>query len=327
MNRREFIAGLGGAAAWPVMARAQQGAAVPVIGWLSSRTAATDALVLPAFHRALNAQGFFEGQNISVEYHYTDSQLDRLPALVADLVRRQAAVIVAVGDSTPSIRAVQLASAATPIVGFMTDPITRGIASSFNRPGGNLTGVIAFQVGAVTKRLGLLHDLLPKATTIAVLANPTRPDGEQQLADVQDAARVLGLQIRPLDASTDGEIDAVFVTLAQSRPDALFVTTSPLFFSRLDKLVTSATRLALPTSFFRREFVVAGGLMSYASIAADSYRVIGEYVGRILKGGKAGELPIQQPTRLELVLNLKTAKALDLTIPETLLATADEVIQ
>jgi putative tryptophan/tyrosine transport system substrate-binding protein len=296
---------------------------------LSSRTAATDALVLPAFHRALNAQGFVEGQNVSVEYRYYDSQFNRLPALVADLVGRRAAVIVAVGDGPPTMRAIQAASATTPMVGFTADPIKEGFARSLNRPGGNVTGVIVFQnqEGLVAKRLGLLHDLLPKAITIAVLANPTQPAGEKQLTDVQDAARVLGLQIRPFYAHTDSEIDAMFATLAKSRPDALFVMQSPLFFSRLDKLVTSATRLALPTSFFRREFVLASGLMSYASVTADSYRVIGEYVGRILKGEKAGELPIQQPTRLELVLNLKTAKELGLTIPETLLATADEVIQ
>jgi putative ABC transport system substrate-binding protein len=332
MRRRKFIALLGGtAAAWSLAAGAQQRSAVPVIGWLSSRTAATDAFVLPAFHQALNAQGFVEGQNVSVEYRYTDSQLDRLPALVADLVGRRAAVIVAVGNGTPTLRAVQAVSVTTPVVGFFgIDPIKEGIATSLNRPGGNFTGVIVFQAqaGLVTKRLALLHDLLPRATRIAVLANPAEvPFGEQQLADVQNAARVLGLQIKPLYAGTDSEIDTVFAALAQSRPDVLFVTTSPFFFSRLDKLVTSATRLALPTSFFRREFVVAGGLMSYASNTADSYRVIGEYVGRILKGEKAGELPIQQPTRLELALNLKTARVLGIEVPATLLARADEVIE
>jgi putative ABC transport system substrate-binding protein len=326
------MAGLGGAAAaWSLAGRAQQRPAVPVIGWLSSRTAATDALVLPAFHRALNVQGFVEGQNVSVEYRYTDSQLDRLPALVADLVGRRVAVIVAVGDGVPTIRAVQAASPTTSIVGFVgSDPIKEGTTTNINRPGGNVTGVVVFQsqAGLVMKRLGFLHDLSPQATTIAVLANPTQAQGaSDQLRGAEDAARVLGLQIRPHYAGTDSEIDAVFATLAQSRPDGLFVTTSPFFFSRLDKLVTSATRLALPTSFFRREFVLAGGLMSYASITADSYRVIGEYVGRILKGEKAGELPIQQPTRLELVLNLKTAKALGIDIPSTLLALTDVVIE
>jgi putative ABC transport system substrate-binding protein len=329
MRRRDFITLLGGTAAWSTAARAQQRAEMPVIGWLSSRTAATDALVLPAFHRALNAQGFTEGRNVSVEYRYIDSQLDRLPALVADLVGRRVLVIVAVGDGAPIIRAVQAASATMPIVGFVgVDPIKEGLAPSLNRPGGNLTGVVAFQSKAGPKRLALLHDLLPKAITIAVLGNPANaPYEEDQLADVQDAARVLGLQIRLLYAGTDSEIDAAFATLTQSRPDALFVTSGPFFFSRLDKLVASATRLALPTSFFRREFVVAGGLMSYASITADSYRVIGEYVGRILKGEKVGELPIQQPSRFEFVINLKTAKAIGLAVPQDILTVADEVIE
>jgi putative tryptophan/tyrosine transport system substrate-binding protein len=328
MRRREFISFLGGAAAWPIAAGAQQRPGVPVVGWLSSRTASTDAHVLPAFHRALNGQGFVEGRNLSVEYRYTDSQLDRLHALVADLVGRRAAVIVAVGDGGPTIRAVRAASATTPIVGFAGgDPIKEGVATSLNRPGGNFTGVIGFQTqtGLVAKRLTLLHDLLPQATRIAVLANPAYY--EQQVTDVQDAARALGLKTSSHHAATDSEIDVVFATLAQLRPDALFITPSPFFFSRLDRLVTSATRLALPTSFPRREFVVAGGLMSYASITTDSYRVLGEYVGRLLKGEKAGELPIQQPTGLELVLNLKTAKALGINVPQTLLLLADEVIE
>jgi putative tryptophan/tyrosine transport system substrate-binding protein len=327
MKRREFIAGLGSAAAWPLVARAQQGA-MPVIGWLSSRTAATDALVLPAFHRALGAQGFVEGRNVAVEYRYTDSQLDRLPALVADLVERRVAVIVAVGNAPPSMRAVQAASATTPIVGFVTGS-EHDLLAGFNRPGGNVTGVVAFQTqtGMVQKRLGLLHDLLPQATTVAVLADSGGDYGERQVADLQDAARALGLRLMPFYASTDNQIDAVFSTLTQSRPDALFVSGSPFFFTRLDKIVASATRLALPTSFFRREFVLTGGLMSYASDTTDSYRIVGEYTGRILKGEKAGDLPIQQPTRLQLVLNLKTAKALGLTVPTSMLLLADEVVE
>jgi putative ABC transport system substrate-binding protein len=270
-------------------------------GYLSSRTAATDALVLPVFHRAL----------------------------VADLLGRRVAVIVAVGDASPTIRAVRAASATTPIVGFVGDePVKDGIVASFNRPGGNVTGVVVFQTqtGVLQKRLGLLHDLLPQATTVAVLAN-SQLDGEQGVADLQDAARVLGVQLRPFYASTDGEIDAVFATLTQARPDALFVSGSPFFFARLDKIVASATCLALPTSFFRREFVQAGGLMSYASDTTDSYRIVGEYTGGILKGEKAGDLPIQQPTRLLLVLNLKTARALGLTVPTSMWLLADEIIE
>jgi putative tryptophan/tyrosine transport system substrate-binding protein len=326
MKRRDFIAGLGGAVAWPLATRAQQ-AAVPVIGWLSSRTAATDALVLPAFHRALSAQGFVEGRNVAVEYRYTDSQLDRLPALVADLVGRRAAVIVAVGNGPPTMRAIQAASATTPIVGFVVGS-ERDLFASFNRPGSNVTGVVVFQTqtGILQKRLGLLHDLLPQATTVAVLAN-SLIDGEGEVADLQDAARVLGLRLMPFYASTDSEIDAVFATMTQSRPDAFLVSGSPFFFTRLDKIVASATRLALPTSFFRREFVLSGGLMSYASDTIDSYRIVGEYTGRILKGEKAGDLPIQQPTRLQLVLNLKTARALGLTVPTSMLLLADEVVE
>ena len=326
MRRREFITLLGGAAAaWPLSVRAQQ-RAVPVVGWLSSRSAAIDALVLPTFHRALNAQGFIEGRNVTVEYRYADAQLDRLPALAADLVRRRAAVIIVIGDGRRGIRAVQSASATMPIVGFVPDDSVReGIVASINRPGGNVTGVIAFQSQVVGKRLGLLHDLLPSATTIAVLVNPDNP--QQQTADVQDAARVLGLQIRIVHARTESELDLAFASLAQQRPDVLFVTTSPLFFTRMNQIVTATTRLGLPSSFFRREFVAAGGLMSYASNTDDSYRVIGEYTGRILKGEKAGDLPIQQPTKLELVLNLKTATALGLAVPTNMLLLADEVIE
>jgi ABC-type uncharacterized transport system substrate-binding protein len=326
MRRRDFITLLGGAAGWSLAARGQQ-PAMPVIGWLSSRTAATDALVLPMFHRALSAQGFVVGRNVAVEYRYTDSQLDRLPALVADLVARRVAVIVAVADAAPTIRAVHTASATTPIVGFVSTE--EGTVANFNRPGGNVTGVVAFQTqtGMVQKRLGLLHDLLPQATTVAILANNSLPSVEQQVADLQDAARVLRLQLRPFYASTENEIDAAFATLAQSRPDALFVAGSPFFFTRLDSIVASATRLALPTLFFRREFVLAGGLMSYASDTTDSYRILGEYTGRILKGEKAGDLPVQQPTKFEFVINLKAAKSLGFTIPPQLLALATEVIE
>jgi putative ABC transport system substrate-binding protein len=322
-RRRDFISAIGGAAAaWPLAARAQQ-RAMPVVGWLSSRSAAIDALVLPVFHRALNLQGFIEGRNVTVEYRYADAQLDRLPTLAADLVRRRAAVIVVVGDGRRGIRAVQSASATVPIVGFVPlDAVKEGFVVSLNRPGDNLTGVIVFQSLVEGKRLGLLHDLLPSATTIAVLVNPDNP---QQ--DVQDAALLLGMQARVVNARTESDLDLAFASLAQQRPDVLFVTTSPFFFTRMNQIVTATTRLALPSSFFRREFVAAGGLMSYASNTDDSYRVIGEYTGRILKGEKAGDLPIQQPTKLELVLNLVTAKALGLTVPTSMLLLADEVIE
>jgi putative ABC transport system substrate-binding protein len=323
IRRREFITLLGGAAAtWPLAARAQQ-RAVPLIGWLSSRTAATDALVLPPFRQALNAQGFVEGRNLTVEYRYAESQLDRLPALAADLVGRGAAVIVVVGEGHRAALAVQAASATTPIAGFLgLDPV-----SSFNRPGGNITGVVGFQNEVGGKRLGLVRDLLPHATTIAVLIQPGQPNTDLQMSAVQDAARLLGLQVRILNANTVGEIDAAFASLAQQRPDVLFVAVSPFFFSRLDQIITSTSRLAVPSSFFRREFVMAGGLMSYASSSAEPNRILGEYAGRILKGEKAGDLPIQRPTKFELVLNLKTAKALGLNVPTSMLLLADEVIE
>jgi putative ABC transport system substrate-binding protein len=326
MKRREFIALLGGgAAAWPFAARAQQ--PVPVIGWLSGRSAAADAQVLPAFRKALNAHGFVEGRNVSVEYRNADLQLDRLPALAADLVRR-AAVIVAVGSGTVVARAVQAENAAVPmVIIFGADPLQSGIVRSINRPGGNVTGVTNFHPQLVQKRFGLLHDLLPRARLVAVLANPAEEEIEQQTADVRDAARVLGLETKFVNAGSEGDIYAAFTSLAQIRPDALFVASSPLFFTYSDRIVALATHLALPTSFHRREFVVAGGLMSYASTTEEVYRVLGDYAGRILKGEKAGELPIWQPTKLELVLNLKTAKALGLTVPTSMLLLADEVIE
>jgi len=327
MRRREFITLLGGAAGAPLAARAQQ-TAMPVVGWLSSRSAAIDALVLPMFQRALSAQGFVEGRNVTVEYRYADGHLDRLPALAADLLRRRPAVVVTVGSSMPGTRAVQAASATTPILGFLApDPVKEGHVASINQPGGNISGVIVFQGQVTGKRLGLLHDLLPHATTAAVLLNPSAPDAELQTAEVQDAARPLRMQIRFLMASTEGDIDAAFASLAQQRPDVLFVGNSPLFFTLMNQIVTATTRLGLPSSFFRREFVAAGGLMSYASNTSDSYRVLGEYAGRVLKGEKVGDLPVQLSTRLELALNLVTAKTLGLTVPTSMLLLADEVIE
>jgi putative tryptophan/tyrosine transport system substrate-binding protein len=328
MKRREFITLLGGAAAaWPLAARAQQ-PAMPVIGWLSSRSAATDALVLPAFHRALNAQGFVEGRNVTVEYRHADAQLDRLPALAADLVSRRAALLVVIGDSARGLRAVQAASNTISILMFVSnETIKDGFVASINRPGGNVTGVMNYQRLVVGKRMGLLHDLLPRAAGIAVLNQPNREGAEQEISDVQEAARSLALQTTIVNAQTPSDIDTAFASFAQQRPDVLFVTTSPLFFTRMNQIVTATVRLALPTSFFRREFVAAGGLMSYASSPTDSYRVLGEYAGRIIKGEKPANLPVQQPTKFELVLNLITAKALGLTVPTSMLLLADDVIE
>ena len=316
MNRRTFIAGLGSAAAWPVVARAQQ-PALPVVGWFSSRNSETDAYVLPAFRRGLNGQGYVEARNVTIEYRWSDTQEDRLPALAADLVRRQVAVIVAVGKAGAVARAVQAITTTIPIVRATVPPGT-----VFSRPGGNVTGAYAIFGDLGGKRIGLMRGLLPRATTIAVLDN--FPSSRSR---VQEAARVLGLQIKFLTAGTDRELDAALASLAQMRPDALMVEAGPFFFTRANKIVAAAEQLAIPATYWRREFVLAGGLMSYGTNTDENFQVMGEYTGRILRGQKPDDLPIQQPTRFEFVINLKTAKALGLTIPETLLATADEVIQ
>jgi len=330
VRRRKFITLLGGAAAaWPLAARAQQPATMPVIGWLSTRSAATDALVLPVFRQALNEQGYVEGRDVRIEYRYAGGQLDRLPALAADLVRnRSVAIAIAIGDGAQGARAVQAINAAVPIVGiFGPDPVKDGLVPNLNRPGGNVTGVRVFQSALVPKRLGLLHELLPHSTVLAVLVNPLQDTAATQTRDVQETARTLGLQTQIINAATEQDLDVAFASLAQMRPDALFITVSPFFFTRMNQIVTSVARLSLPASHFRREFVTAGGLMSYASNTVDTYRVLGDYAGRILKGEKIGDLPIQQPTKFQLVINLRTAKALGLTIPPTLLTLADEVIE
>jgi putative tryptophan/tyrosine transport system substrate-binding protein len=319
MKRRELISLLGGAAAWPLAARAQQ-PAVPVIGWLSGRNSETDAHVLPAFRRGLNRQGYVEGRNVTILYRWSDTQHDRLPALAADLVHRQVAVIAAVGEAGLGVRAVQAITTTIPIV---SATLSASPDMAFRRPGGNVTGVYPAFVELGGKRIGLLRDLLPRATTIAVLA----PLGAREVTDVQEPARVLGLQIKFFVAGTDRELDAALASLAQMRPDALLVAQSPLSFTRADKIVAAAEQLAIPAMYFRREFALAGGLMSYGTNTDENFRVMGEYTGRILKGEKPGDLPIQQPTKFEFVINLRTAKSLGLTIPETLLATADEVIQ
>jgi putative ABC transport system substrate-binding protein len=320
MRRREFIAGLSSAAAWPIAARAQQ-RAMPVIGWLSTRNSQTDANVLPAFRRGLNGQGYVEGRNVTIEYRWSDTQDDRLPALAADLVRRQVAAIAAVGNAGAVARAVQAITTTIPIV---SAAVPR--QSVFSRPAGNVTGVYSIFAELGGKRMGLLRDVLPRATTIAVLALPTPASLAREATDVQ-AARVLGLQIKFLIAGTDRELDAALASLAEMRPDALMLDGGALFFTRADKIVAAAEQFAIPAMYFRREFALAGGLMSYGTNTDENFGVMGEYAGRILKGEKPGDLPIQQPTKFELVINLKTAKALGLTIPETLLATADEVIQ
>ena len=320
IKRRQFIAGLGSAAAWPLAARAQQ-RPMPVVGWLSGRNSETDAHVLPAFRRGLNRQGYVEGRNVTIEYRWSDAQDDRLPALAADLVQRQVAVIAAVGGTALGVRAVQAITTTIPIVSAAVSPDS----VSFRRPGGNVTGVYAGFGELGGKRIGLLHDLLPRATTIAVLT--TLGDSSREETNAQEAARVLGLQIKILIADNDSELDAALASLAQMRPDALTVTGGNLFFTRADKIVAVAEQLAIPAMYFRREFALAGGLMSYGTNTDESFQVMGEYTGRILKGEKAGDLPIQQPTSFEFVINLKTAKALGLNIPPGIHAIATEVIE
>jgi putative ABC transport system substrate-binding protein len=326
MRRREFIARLGSlAATLPVVARAQQ-VAVPVIGFLHGGSPEHYANYVTTFRQSLSETGFVEGRNLAIEYRWAEEHPDRLILLATDLVRRQVNVIVAWGPL--ATRAAKMASTTIPIV-FLTggDPVAEGLVDSFNRPGDNVTGV-SFMVNLlVTKRLQLLQQLVPKATSIATLVNPNSPTAEADTKEVHAAAQSLGLQAYVLNTSTEGDLDAGFASLAQLRVGALLIGPDPFFTSRRDKIVALAARLAVPTSYFLRESVEAGGLMSYGASLVDGYRQVGIYASRVLSGAKPTDLPVMQPTKFELVINLKTANALGLTIPETLLATADEVIQ
>jgi putative ABC transport system substrate-binding protein len=323
MRRRDFIAGLG-AAACPLAARAQQ-AALPVVGFEHLGSADAGADDVRAFRKGLSETGYVEGQNVTVEYHWLDGQYDGMPALMADLVRRGVAVIVT-PDSIAAVIAAKAATATIPIVfGIGDDPVKLGLVASLARPGGNATGINFFAAEVLGKRFGLLHELLPKALRVAVLLNPANPAREVALREVQEAAHVIGLQIHVLSASTSREIDTAFATLARDRPDALFVLPDASWASR--QLVTSAARARIPAAYSNRHYVAGGGLMSYGTDTADIFRQIGIYTGRILKGAKPAELPVVQSTKFEFVINLRTARTLGLTIPETLLATADEVIQ
>jgi putative tryptophan/tyrosine transport system substrate-binding protein len=325
IERRKFLATVGAAAAWPFAARAQQ-PAMPVIGLLSSRSPAVDTPLVAVIRQGLNETGFVEGQNVALDYRWADGQYDRLAGLAADLVRRQVAVIVTMGGAS-SARAAKAASATIPIV-FATgsDPVRAGLVANFNRPGGNITGVSTFLVDIEPKRLELLRELRPHATTTAVLVNPGNTP-QVEVGDIQAAARSIGQEVTILNARTIRDIDAAFAMLAQMRADALMVVTDAFFFTRAAQLVVLAARHAIPTVYFRREFVAAGGLMSYGGNQTEILRVVGVYAARIIKGEKPGDLPIQRPTKLELVINLSTAKALGLEVPPTLLARADEVIE
>jgi putative ABC transport system substrate-binding protein len=327
MKRREFITLLGGTAvAWPLVARAQQ-RAMPVIGLLSSRSPAVDTLLIAVIRQSLNETGLVEGQNVALDYRWAEGRYDRLAGLAADLVRRQVAVIVTIGGD-PSALAAKAATATIPIV-FVggTDPIRIGLVTSLHRPGGNITGASTFIAEVEPKRLGLLRELRPHDTTTAVLVNPENIPAEIQVSDIQTAARSVGQEITVLNASTIRDVDAAFARLVQMRAGALMVAADPFFFDRVAQFVVLAARHAIPTLYSRREFAAAGGLMSYGPNINDSYRLLAVYAARILKGEKPGDLPIQLPTRFELVINLSTAKALGLEIPPTLLARADEVIE
>jgi putative tryptophan/tyrosine transport system substrate-binding protein len=325
MRRRDFITFLGGAAAWPLAARAQQ-PRIPMIGFLEIQSQKGWEPYVGAFRQGLKESGFVEGHNIEIEYRWGENQTDRMPALATDLVRRQVTVIAA--TDTSATLAAKAATTTIPIVFQMgTDPVARGLVASMNRPGGNITGFSNITPGLVAKRLGLLHELVPNATTIAVLIVPTGVNFEANLRDLQEAGRALGLQLVFLKVTSDIEIDAAFPNLVQQQADALLLTDSTLFNNRREKLVALAARHRVPAIYTFPEFAAAGGLMSYASSLAEGYRQTGMYVGRILKGDKPANLPVLQPTKFDLVINLKTAKALGLTVPSSLLAIADEVIE
>jgi ABC-type uncharacterized transport system substrate-binding protein len=325
IRRRQFITLLGGAAAWPVAARAQQ--PMPVVGFLHLASAGSFVQFLAAFRQGLNEAGYVEGQNVTIEYRWAEGQYERLPGLAAELVGRRVAVIVAGGGDRP-VQAAKAATTTIPVVFTGTDdPVGFGYVASFNRPGGNITGVSLFTSQLEAKKFALLRELAPAIPRIAMLVNPNNSTIETDVADVQTAARAIGQQIDVLRAANEREIDQAFRTMARQRSDALLVAHDPFFNSRREQLITLAAFLAIPAIYEFREFVMAGGLMSYGTKLTDNYRLAGLYAGRILKGAKPAELPVQQPTKYELVINLKTANALRLDVPTTLLARADEVIE
>jgi putative ABC transport system substrate-binding protein len=324
MRRRDFITLLGSTAAWPLAARAQQ-PTMPIIGFLSTGSPNALANLVAAFRQGLNEIGYVEHRNVGIEYRWAEGQYDRLPALAAELVRRQVAVIAATGGG-PSPQAAKAATATIPIVFHVGgDPVAAGLVASFARPGGNITGVVSLNPELVPKRLELLREVVPTANVIAVLINPRA--GNSYLSDLPAAARTLGLQLQVLHASSDRDFDLVFADLVRLKLGALLIGSDPFFNSRIEQLAALALRHRLPAIYQEREFAAAGGLMSYGGSFRDLFRVVGTYTGRILKGEKPADLPVQQATKVELIINLKTAKALGLTVPLALLGRADEVIE
>jgi putative tryptophan/tyrosine transport system substrate-binding protein len=325
MRRREFITLLTGAAAWPLATHAQQ--SMPVIGYLNGASAAEFQHLIAGFRKGLSETGYAEGRNVTIEYRYADGQYDRLPALAADLVGRKVSVIVATAG-TPTIRAAKAATSTIPIVFVIGgDPVMFGFVASLSRPGGNITGMTLFGIELAAKRLGLLLELVPAAKIIGVLANPNNPITEPQISDLQAAAHTLGRQLVILKASAESDFAAVAAAIDQQHIDALVVAADPFFDDRRTQIVSVAARQKVPACYVRHEFVREGGLMSYGADVPEAFRQAGIYTGRILKGEKPADLPVMQPSKFELAINLSAAKALGLTVPSTLLSRTDEVIE
>jgi len=325
LTRREFITLLCGAAAWPLAANAQQ-PAMPVIGFVNAGS--SDAPLGAAFRSGLNESGYVEGQNVTVEYHWLAGQFDRLPSLMADLVRRRVAVIATPAGNLAALTATAATTTIPIVFSVGEDPVRLGLVASLARPGGNATGINFFNNETIARRLGLLHELVPKAVHIAALINPANtPIADAALQDIQEAARVIGLQIQVLKASTNREIEAAFATLVRDGVDALFVAPDTFFVSRRVQFATLAAHHRIPAAYNGRDFVEVGGLMSYGTDRVDTYRQVGAYAGQILKGAKPADLPVLQSTKFEFVINMQTARALGIEVPATLIAIADEVIE
>jgi putative ABC transport system substrate-binding protein len=326
IRRRNVIMLLGSAAAWPVVATAQQ-RPMPIVGFLNGQSAAEYARYVTAFRAGLQQAGFVEGQNVRIEYRWAERRYDLLPSLAAELVRSKVSAIFAAG-TTQAVRAAKAATTTIPIVfSVAADPVQAGLVASLNRPGGNLTGVTVLGIELGPKLLETLHELVPQAAIVAALVNPTNPNAQAQASDLQAAAAKLGLQFHVLRASTEGNLESAFASLRDLHAGALMIDADPFFNSAAETLAALTARHAVPAIYFYREFPAAGGLASYGTSLADAYRLVGGYVGRILKGERPGDLPVQQSTKVALTINLKTAKALGITVPITLLGRADEVIE